>query len=85
MKKLSHFGKGAKVAMVNVSAKAATVRQASARGFMRIGRAALGAVRRRKTPKGDPLEIAQDRWNCRRQARFGGYLFVIPCPSRTLM
>jgi len=59
MKKLSHFGKGAKVAMVDVSAKAATVRQASARGFVRIGRAALGAVRRRKTPKGDPLEIAR--------------------------
>jgi cyclic pyranopterin monophosphate synthase len=59
MKELSHFGKGAKVAMVDVSAKSTTVRQASAHGFVRIGRTALGAVRRRKTPKGDPLEIAR--------------------------
>ena len=59
MKKLSHFGKGAEVAMVDVSAKATTVRQASAHGFVRIGRAALAQVRRRKTPKGDPLEIAR--------------------------
>jgi len=59
MKKLSHFGKGAHVAMVDVSAKAVTVRQASAHAFVRIGRAALAQVRRRKTPKGDPLEIAR--------------------------
>ena len=59
MKELSHFGKGAKVAMVDVGAKATTVRQASAHGFVRIGRAALVAMRRRKTPKGDPLEIAR--------------------------
>ena len=59
MRKLSHFGKGAEVAMVDVSAKATTVRQASAHGFVRIGRAALAQVRRRKTPKGDPLEIAR--------------------------
>ena len=59
MKKLSHFGKGAEVAMVDVSAKATTVRKASAHGFVRIGRAALEQVRRRKTPKGDPLEIAR--------------------------
>jgi cyclic pyranopterin monophosphate synthase len=59
MKTLSHFGKGAKVAMVDVSAKATTLRQATAHGFVRIGPAALGQVRRRKTPKGDPLEIAR--------------------------
>jgi len=59
MKKLSHFGKGAEVAMVDVSAKVITVRQASAHGFVRIGRPALEQVRRRKTPKGDPLEIAR--------------------------
>ena len=59
MKTLSHFGKGAEVAMVDVSAKATTVRQATAHGFVRIGRPALGQVRRRKTPKGDPLEIAR--------------------------
>ena len=59
MKKLTHFGKGSEVAMVDVSAKATTLRKASAQGFVRIGRAALGQVRRRKTPKGDPLEIAR--------------------------
>ena len=59
MKTLSHFGKGAEVAMVDVSAKATTVRQASAHGFVRIGDGALRQVRRRKTPKGDPLEIAR--------------------------
>jgi len=59
MKTLSHFGKGAEVAMVDVSAKATTLRQATAQGFVRIGPAALGQVRRRKTPKGDPLEIAR--------------------------
>ena len=59
MKRLSHFGKGAEVVMVDVSAKATTVRQATAHGFVRIGRAALEQVRQRKTPKGDPLEIAR--------------------------
>ena len=45
--------------MVDVTAKAVTVRAARAHGFVRIGRAALAQVRRRKTPKGDPLEIAR--------------------------
>ncbi len=59
MKKLSHFGKGAKVAMVDVSAKATTLRKATAHGFVHIGGEALEQVRQRKTPKGDPLEIAR--------------------------
>jgi cyclic pyranopterin monophosphate synthase len=59
MKKLSHFGKGAEVAMVDVSAKPTTFRKACAHGFVRIGGSALEQVRRRKTPKGDPLEIAR--------------------------
>ena len=45
--------------MVDVTAKAVTTRVARAQGFVRIGRAALAQVRRRKTPKGDPLEIAR--------------------------
>jgi cyclic pyranopterin phosphate synthase len=45
--------------MVDVSAKAVTSRAAHARGFVRISRAALEQVRRRKTPKGDPLEVAR--------------------------
>jgi cyclic pyranopterin phosphate synthase len=59
MKKLSHFGKGAEVAMVDVSAKATTLRKAMAHGFVHIGSVALDQVRQRKTPKGDPLEIAR--------------------------
>lgn len=59
MNKLSHFGKGAEVSMVDVSAKATTLRKASAHGFVHIGREALEQVRQRKTPKGDPLEVAR--------------------------
>jgi len=59
MKKLSHFGKGSEISMVDVSAKATTVRKASARGFVRLSKPVLEQVRRRKTPKGDPLEIAR--------------------------
>ena len=59
MKKLSHYGRGSEVNMVDVTAKDVTSREASARGFVRIGSQALGEIRRRKTPKGDPLEIAR--------------------------
>lgn len=58
-KKLSHYGTGAEVAMVDVTGKETTSRTARARGFVRISRAALAAVRGRRTPKGDPLEIAR--------------------------
>ncbi len=58
-KKLSHYGAGADVVMVDVSGKEVTSRTALARGFVRISRTALAAVRRRRTPKGDPLEIAR--------------------------
>jgi cyclic pyranopterin phosphate synthase len=57
--KLSHYREGAEVAMVDVSAKEVTARRARAHGFVRIGRAALDQIRRRKTPKGNPLEIAR--------------------------
>jgi cyclic pyranopterin phosphate synthase len=58
-KTLSHYGAGADVAMVDVSGKETTSRTATAHGFVRISRAALSAVRRKQTPKGDPLEIAR--------------------------
>jgi cyclic pyranopterin phosphate synthase len=58
-KKLSHYGAGSDVAMVDVTAKETTSRTATAHGFVRISRAALAAVRRKQTPKGDPLEIAR--------------------------
>ena len=59
MKKLTHYRKSGEVAMVDVTAKAVTSRTARARGFVRISREALAAVRRNKTPKGAPLEIAR--------------------------
>jgi cyclic pyranopterin monophosphate synthase len=59
MKKLTHFGKGAAVAMVDVTGKAVTSRAATAHGFVCIGPEVLAQIRRRKTPKGDPLEIAR--------------------------
>ena len=45
--------------MVDVSAKPVTSRTARAAGFVRIGKAALAAIRAKKVPKGDPLEIAR--------------------------
>ena len=59
MKKLTHYRKSGEVAMVDVTAKAVTSRTARARGFVRISREALAQVRRNKTPKGAPLEIAR--------------------------
>jgi cyclic pyranopterin phosphate synthase len=57
--KLSHYRNGGEVAMVDVSAKPVTARTAVARGFIQIGRTALGKVRRLETPKGNPFEIAR--------------------------
>jgi cyclic pyranopterin phosphate synthase len=52
---LSHYDARGRVRMVDVTAKATAV----ARGFVRIGAAALAKVRRMKTPKGNPFEIAR--------------------------
>ncbi len=59
MPKLTHYKKSGQVRMVDVTGKAATSRTAVARGYVRIGRAALGQVRRLEMPKGNPLEIAR--------------------------
>ncbi|NDQ58360.1 MAG: cyclic pyranopterin monophosphate synthase MoaC [Acidipila sp.] len=56
---LSHYRKGGEVQMVDVSAKGFTERTVVARAFIRIGRAAMAAVRAQRTPKGNPLEIAR--------------------------
>ncbi|HEV2616786.1 MAG TPA: cyclic pyranopterin monophosphate synthase MoaC [Candidatus Acidoferrales bacterium] len=56
---LSHYDSAGRVRMVDVTAKSATERTAVARGFVKIGKAALGKVRQMKTPKGNPLEIAR--------------------------
>jgi cyclic pyranopterin phosphate synthase len=45
--------------MVDVTAKPATERTAVAHAFVRIGARALAAIRRLKTPKGSPLEVAR--------------------------
>jgi cyclic pyranopterin phosphate synthase len=58
-KALTHYGKGSDVSMVDVTAKEVTWRTAVARGFIHISRTALSAIRRKQTPKGDPLEIAR--------------------------
>jgi cyclic pyranopterin phosphate synthase len=58
-KNLSHYGSGADIAMVDVTAKQLTTRTAVAHGFISINRATLSAIRSKRTPKGDPLEIAR--------------------------
>jgi cyclic pyranopterin phosphate synthase len=45
--------------MVDVTAKPATSRTAVAHAFVRMQRATIAGVRRLKTPKGNPLEIAR--------------------------
>lgn len=45
--------------MVDVTAKPPTSRSAAAHAFVRMRRATLDSVRRLKSPKGNPLEIAR--------------------------
>ena len=57
MKRLSHYDTAGSPRMVDVSAKPATARSATAHAFVRISRAALKALP--ANPKGNPLEIAR--------------------------
>src|ERR1700690_235209 len=59
MKDLSHYDKKGRVRMVDVTAKPATQRTAIAHAFVRMGRATVASVRRLKSAKGNPLEIAR--------------------------
>src|SRR5277367_3485292 len=59
MRKLSHYGAGGEVRMVDVSEKVTTTRTAAAQGFVKMAPAVVRAVRRLKNPKGNPLEIAR--------------------------
>jgi cyclic pyranopterin phosphate synthase len=59
MAKLSHYDKKGEVRMVDVSAKQVTTRTAAAHGFIRMKPGVVGAVRRLKNPKGNPLEVAR--------------------------
>ena len=45
--------------MVDVSAKAVTARQATARGFVRCAPTVVAALRSREVPKGDALAVAR--------------------------
>src|SRR5690348_8888670 len=56
---LTHYDSRGRVRMVDVTAKAATERTAIARGFVRIHADVLVKIRKMKTPKGDPFEIAR--------------------------
>jgi cyclic pyranopterin phosphate synthase len=55
--KLSHFDEAGQAHMVDVSAKAATRREAVARAFVELNEAVLAALPH--NPKGNPLEVAR--------------------------
>ena len=57
--RLSHVDEGGRVRMVDVSAKAVTVREAVACGRITMSRAALRLVRTGRVAKGDPLQAAR--------------------------
>jgi cyclic pyranopterin phosphate synthase len=59
MKKPSHYDKKGRVRMVDVTAKPSTARTAVAHSFVRMQPATVKALRRLKSPKGNPLEIAR--------------------------
>jgi cyclic pyranopterin phosphate synthase len=58
-KKLSHVDADGKVRMVDVGAKAVTVREARARAEITMSGAALTLIRAGKVKKGDPLQTAR--------------------------
>lgn len=59
MSDLSHFDEAGKIKMVDVSAKDVTTRRAVASGKVLLSAATLEALQTRRSPKGDPLEIAR--------------------------
>ena len=58
-KRLTHVGPDGSPRMVDVSGKTATVREAVARGRIRMSREALRLATSGKTKKGDPLQTAR--------------------------
>jgi len=56
-KKLSHYDEAGRASMVDVSAKAPTIREAEASAFVAMSRDVIRALPR--NPKGDPLEVAR--------------------------
>src|ERR1700722_16625622 len=59
MKKLSHYDKKGRVRMVDVTEKPATSRTATAHAFVRMQAGTVASLRKLKSPKGNPLEIAR--------------------------
>lgn len=57
--KPSHFDARGRLRQVDVGGKPVTERVAEARGFVRVGAAALAALAAGKIKKGDPLEAAR--------------------------
>ena len=57
MSKLSHFDDAGDAHMVDVSAKPATRREATAAAFVELSKAVLAALP--ENPKGNPLEVAR--------------------------
>ena len=56
---LTHLDAEGRLKMVDVGAKAITIRVAEATGFVRMSPETVAAIRERRTPKGDPLETAR--------------------------
>ena len=56
---LSHVDQAGRIRMVDVSEKGETAREAVARGRIKVGAAALRAIRAGKVKKGDPLQTAR--------------------------
>lgn len=57
--RLTHLDDEGRVTMVDIGGKAITTRTAEARGSVRLSPATLTAISERRTPKGDPLEVAR--------------------------
>lgn len=56
---LTHTDDEGRARMVDVGDKPVTTRTAAASGFVRMAPATVEAIRERRTPKGDPLEVAR--------------------------
>ena len=57
--RLTHVDERGQARMVDVSGKDVTVREATARGMVRLGAAAVAALRDGSVPKGDALAVAR--------------------------
>jgi len=59
LKKLTHLDEKGAARMVDVGAKPATERRATARGYVRLSPETVALIRDNKTPKGDVLAVAR--------------------------